>query len=665
LAAPKDLGVGTNTPVVVQDSEKPVADWLYAGPVKEPFNGDGFSAAGGMARARPEAGMRVGDAEFRHLGDAEVKEGRDLGSREIRNGAVDLRKAAKGMVYAANYLYCVLEVKESGFYRLDSNSNPKGVRWTVAYLSGEKVLPKDYMRLDAGRHPFLVRVWNEPVGGWEPHVVWFRVVKVEEKEAMAWHLPRAAGVAADRFCGEDWRAAVAKKTPWNLTALRHLRQAQHEAEGYFTKGLGDFGWNQEGEAYTRHAIRLGIPFAYCYRNVFGLDMDGADRLGMNMALCTAATIFSDDGARMQSFNVGGGPMDVDLYSRAMGFVPERLLPAVLWAANRSQALADAGKLTDPHGVIAAHDGMSKVLRFIHTPLDVAERNPDGVLSKVTVDRQKGGYVFRNRWRDGDDCVVQLFANSNMPGGTWSSSEGGTFRIDGLGQSWVVRGQSYGNGASARSLKDISLYQSIVDVAEHDLYGCPQAWTTHSTPARDGSGVVTLNMDEVYQVEENKRRKDIGIRAVRSFAVDYSGASGAPCLVAVADRLTGTQGSNTWQMAIPRELDAAVAGNTFTVTAKSGETLKGTVVRPANAKIRAVDYDHVHEINYHGGHSHGKFLRRAVLASGADKDQDFLVVMTLQRGDTPACEVKDGRAHVGKQTVSFDGEKLALGVFAGP
>jgi hypothetical protein len=203
------------------------------------------------------------------------------------------------------------------------------------------------------------------------------------------------------------------------------------------------------------------------------------------------------------------------------------------------------------------------------------------------------------------------------------------------------------------------------VAEHDLYGCPQAWTTHSTPARDGSGVVTLNMDEVYQVEENKRRKDIGIRAVRSFAVDYSGASGAPCLVAVADRLTGTQGSNTWQMAIPRELDAAVAGNTFTVTAKSGETLKGTVVRPANAKIRAVDYDHVHEINYHGGHSHGKFLRRAVLASGADKDQDFLVVMTLQRGDTPACEVKDGRAHVGKQTVSFDGEKLALGVFAGP
>jgi hypothetical protein len=47
----------------------------------------------------------------------------------------------------------------------------------------------------------------------------------------------------------------------------------------------------------------------------------------------------------------------------------------------------------------------------------------------------------------------------------------------------------------------------------------------------------------------------------------SGASGAPCLVVVADRLRGTQGNNIWQMALPRE--GAVTGNAFTVTAMNG------------------------------------------------------------------------------------------------
>ena len=647
----KNLEIGKDVPIFVPGSKKPISDWLYAGPLDEPYDAEGFKDVGGMAKVRPEAGARIGGVEFRRI----------AGQEEIKNGAVNLRKLGGGKVNKANYLYCVLDVKEPGCFRFDSMSNPKGVRWRVAYLGGQRMYPKEFVRLDAGRYPLLLRVWTDPMGGWEPHVVWARFVKVEEKEAMAWHMPRATGVKADKLAGENWRDTVAKKTPWNLGVLRYLRQAQHEAEGYFTKGLGEFGWNHEGEAYTRHAIRLGIPFAICYRNTFGLDMDGADRLGMNMALCTASTVFSDEDAKMQSFNVGGGPMDVDLYGSAFTFVPDRLQPAVLWGWNRSLGLAAEGKLKDMHSVIATNAGLTSVLRFINTPLKMKEKNPDKILDRVTVDQQKGGYVFRNDWQDGNDCVVQLFANSNMPGGTWSSNQGGTFRITGLGDYWVVRGQSYGNGASARGLKDPSLYQNMVDVGEHALGGCPQAWTTYSRLGKNGSGVVSLNMDEIYMQMEGRNRKDLGIKAVRSLATDYSGASGAPCLVAVADRLKGTKGDNTWQLALPRELKVAVDGNAFTVTAKTGATLRGTVVLPANAAVSTADYEHVHEINYHGDHGHGKFLRRAVLVKGADADQDFLVVMTLQHGEAPACTIEEGRAKIGKQTVSFDGDKVVLGV----
>jgi hypothetical protein len=134
---------------------------------------------------------------------------------------------------------------------------------------------------------------------------------------------------------------------------------------------------------------------------------------------------------------------------------------------------------------------------------------------------------------------------------------------------------------------------------------------------------------------------------------------------VADRLKGTQGQNTWQMPLPRELEVAIEGNAFTVSAKTGGTLRGTVVLPPQAQISTAEYEHVHEINYHGGHNHGKFPLRALLVKGTDKDQDFFVVMTLQQGPVPPCAIQGPSAKIGQQTIAFDGEKLALGLLAPP
>ena len=666
LVPPADLEIGRDVPVVAVDGN-PIGSWLYAGPIAEPPNAD---ALGDMSKVRPEAGTAVGDTTFRLITEGEVGEGRDLGSLDVRKGAVNLRKLTGGRHMLGNYLYCVVDVKEPGYYMFDSNRNPKGVRNRKAYLNGIRVEPKEYVRLDAGRYPLMVRVWNEPVGGWEPHVFWCRLIAAEKEEAMAWHLPRAGAVQADAMAGKNWRENVRKQTPWNLKALRHLRQAQHETEGYFTKGLGDHGWNQEGEAYTRHALRVAIPFALCYRNTFGFDMYGAERVGMNMALCTAATVFSDDGAHMQSFNVGGGAMDVDLYARAFCFVPGTYSPAVLWAWNKSLALAAADKLKDPHGIVATHDGLSKVMRFINTPVDLEEKNPGEILAEGDGGRAEGRLCVSQPVEGRGRLRRPALRQQQYAGRDLVIQPRGTFRIDGLGQAWVVRGQSYGNGASARRLKDYSLYQNMVDVKEHDLfpYRCPEAPTTFFQSAEDGSGIVSLNMDEVYigfeKVKKDKRRrrvdKDLGIRAVRSLAVDYSGTSGAPCLVAVADRLTGTQGDNTWQMALPREMAVAINGNTFVATAKSGETLHGTVVLPERTEVSTADYEHTHELNYHGNHNQGVFKRRAVLVKGSDKDQDFLVVMTIQRGDAPPCRAQEGRASIGGQTVSFDGKRVRLG-----
>ena len=56
---------------------------------------------------------------------------------------------------------------------------------------------------------------------------------------------------------------------------------------------------------------------------------------------------------------------------------------------------------------------------------------------------------------------------------------------------------------------------------------------------------------------------------------------------------------------------------------------------------------------------------AVFASGADRnDGDFLVVVTIQRGDPPAVKIRGtglrARVTVGKRVIHFNGKTLVLG-----
>lgn len=661
LGPPKDVDAGNGVPVIALDAEKPVGAWLFAGPVEEGPDADAFANAGGFGAARPNLETKLGEAAF-------VK----LDGPQLKDSVVDLAALTERAYFRGCYLYTVLDVTKGGWFRLEGPRDSKGKRYVRIALGGRELPLGQVVHLTVGRYPLLVRVWTEPVGGWEPLVFHLRLAPLAEAEAQAWHARRGAGAAAaNAFCGGDWRRKAAERTPWNLEALRWATLAAREAEGYFLHGLGEFGWDTEGPAYTQHAVRLGMPLALCWRNVTGQDIRGAERLGMLLGLATARTVYAKDGALMQTFNVGGGPLDVDLYARGFGFLPDKYRPGVLWSWNRSLALAAAGKLKDPHGVIAHHDGLSKAMLLLNYPLDAQAGDPAATLGRVVVDEQLGGYVFRSRYRDGDDCVVQLFANSNPGLGSWVSSQGGTFRITGLGHHWAVRGQGYGNGGSGRDLLDFSKYQNMIDVAEHNLGGSPQAGTKHFVRlGDDGSGTVTLDMDKIYfhcEKEQQGRRwrtlgeKDLGIRATRALAVDYSGASGAPCLVALADRLTGTRGRNTWQLATEGGHEIGVEANRFTIKAKGDDaSLVGTVVRPANAKIRVEPYTHVHEVNYHGQHKRSNFKRQAVLVDGTDKDQTFLVILTLQRGKAPKATAGDGQtATIGKRTVRFADGTLTL------
>jgi hypothetical protein len=292
---------------------------------------------------------------------------------------------------------------------------------------------------------------------------------------------------------------------------------------------------------------------------------------------------------------------------------------------------------------------------MHYPFGVAAKNPGEILPKALRDEDKGFCQFRNRWRDGEDFVTCIYGKSEPTGGGWSYADGASFRLFGLGTMWAVKGGGNKDGG-----QDV---ENVVTVP--GTSGWLGGRVTHWAPQADGSGTVTFDTSDLYLARPDgkggsagdvlqqappgarlvrERYLDWGIGGLRSFAVDYSGQSGAAALVAVVDRIALEPGGKlpasepVWQMHTGGTL--AVDGRAFTISGRDGATLRGTFLAPASVKLAAT-----------GGR---------LTATGG---REFFVVVTVQKGAAPTIEVSgaglQARAKIGGQQVWFDGENLKL------
>jgi hypothetical protein len=364
--------------------------------------------------------------------------------------------------------------------------------------------------------------------------------------------------------------------------------------------------------------------------------------------------------------------------------PDQLKSAVSWGWNRTQKLAADGKLKGAYLTEDFLDPMSAAFMFVNypDPAGHAEKNPGDVLPRVLLDDWKGGFAFRNRWQDGDDIVATIYENWNNAGGEWDGAETGDFRISGLGTDWAVRGAGWGCTGEKTPIPRRA-NQNILEVAEPAEQGAP-ALSQFLKASKDGSAILTMDMNYVYAslkksgsgrvlppLPTHPRKGiadvyyDSGIKGLRGWAVDYSGASGSPALFAVVDKVTGSAGNNRWHLVTDKSLPVVVAGNVFTIRAANGATLRGTVLAPSSPTITTRAETLGHEAAYDGDHQTRSFDRTIIDIPA----KDFVfVVMTLQKGDGPAATVQGAgektQAAIGKQTVGFDGGKIVLGQFAG-
>ncbi len=278
-----------------------------------------------------------------------------------------------------------------------------------------------------------------------------------------------------------------------------LARVEANLHTLLTEGFGDRAYFSEGFGPGHIAANPTlIPFLSAARVAWGKDFVSPDTPAGSAArwltLKWVMGIISDEEGTPWYTHVGGaggytadklghrGYTDGGELGQGFGALPDdRHRAALLWTWSQS-----LGK-SEPDSFGVWHYPSKMVVTMAHWPMDLEPINPREVLPRAVMDTLHGYCIFRNDWKDPDDCVFCFLLNPEGRHGYVRSPRSGALGIFGLG----IRFQ-FGVGA-----------------------GRPEV--TAFEPQKDGSGVVSFTID----------------KQPHSVAVDYSGRAGAAAVIVVA------------------------------------------------------------------------------------------------------------------------------------
>ena len=679
IASPADFTPhpeGTRgAPVVRFAVDKFPAEWLWIGPFRQhvvqhehPYYDyqqpvDCLAAMGGMEKAQPSLDQEV---RFKNqtlrweplnpTANPDILQG---DSQHAGKMIIKCCKLAKNRENQHLFFYTVLENDKPGWYQFDGNFYEG-----KCFIAGQRILHGEHFYLEKGLFPLLVPV----VMADGEYSCFLQFLESSEDKARQFYADPERRTTYERY-RQSYTEQLAR---WKAAGGRDLNYL-HYADSYrrwcylcLHMGMGDGGFQSEGEGYTLECQHVIHDYACIFQKAFGKSVTGRTDISHFASRYVFTAIAGEDGRMFQqSFGGhGGGTISARYLGRAIALCPKEWQPALLWhwlklmktnsddiASGRGVARAFSGHEFD--------EGFALVQAFINYPLDVTPQSPGEVLPHVWEAKTKGFYAFRNNWSGPQSIVAQAYAKQGAAG--WNQAEAGSFLIYGLGREWAPKdNNSFGKTGSRWLDNTVMLPDDPINA-----WGHAQPTFFQGDP-KTGSGVVSFNMDDVYrglhEVGSGKQKSteafDLGIRGLRSFAVDFSGRAGASAVFAVVDHITGGK-RKIWMQQLPAEATFAVDGQSFSL-ARDGVTYKATVISPANAKIAralgagAQKVSDVPDADRDAIHVTGP--------SGAEGD--FFVVMTLQRGPAPKVSAQgDGlkaTATVGGLRLGFDGQKIVMG-----
>lgn len=638
--------LGKGVPVVDWKPGQIPEEWITTGPLPMQGKQDVLNALGGYGKARPEVGtvcayIRVDRKKM--LPQRKLLKFTALPEKVASDKGVDLAKFAKQADESGptrTVLYTVLKVSGEAVVSFDP-----GDEKTTAWLAGRK-LDENFYRLREGLYSLMVvHESKTPTGRIAP------TLRTADAEAFADRRDLY------RRTLDRWEQDVAlwkKYDGADPDFIRAVEISRYTLLQHYLLGVGKGGFQAETGGYSNIASYFPTVFASCYRGMFGRNASPYDDITHLLPRRLMQQVILPDGFRSQKLN-SGHKISNNWLARGYPIVPEKYKPALLWAWNHEVGIdgpASAGRLFAEGG-----RDLDQALAFVNYPLGDEPVHPSKVMPLHWEAETFGFFAFRNRWKNADDFVAQVFLKSRPIGG-WNHANAGAWRLWGLGHEWSV-------GPTSRAANRIE--ESVVLLPEDNIQTGLGGQKELLKTRPDGSAVLVADMNDHYSARGKKGQKifdanllrnkdgrgESGITGKRAFAFDYSGLSGSPCLVVLVDDI---EGGNKKEWIFQRsEGKLAVQKDGFTLD-KGDANLKATFAAPTKVSVSIPDRTTTWQ-------QHGTNERKwnAVLATGGDS---FFVVMTIQKGDPPAVKIDgtgaDATVTVGKRTVRWDGKKIILG-----
>ena len=434
-------------------------------------------------------------------------------------------------------------------------------------------------------------------------------------------------------------------------------------------------------------------FALAWRSMFGRDISSRPDLSRAAVEPMLTTLWDrgEDGRPRPRAMLGTRIPTGQMLARMLALAEDDLKPAVVWYWLNLAGIEAADLATDAGArrllqTIALDDPLAMAYVLLYMPQAPESIEPARRIPRILLAETPGTLWARSDFTDPAHTILARFTAKQMgasgPTRHDVGARAGHFEIYGLGHHWAAydRGDMLARQRfNVVQLPDMHVNGwargQLLDFVEKP--NLPAASLTQDLSAayrrldrRTVTRTVTqtrgnLTIDRPV-TETRNFITDEGIEAMRSFAVDFSGESGAPGLFAIVDRITGEQ-AKQWTLHVPElsSSDVTIEGNTFTVR-KGDATLTATFIAPADVRIdKRLGYGS--EVFFVRGKTSGfeTYRRDVITATAADPAEgDFFVVMTLQRGAPPAVRIDgsglDATATVGNRTLRFDGRHILLG-----
>ncbi len=549
---PAETLEGDGLPINTFADGKMPDHWLFAGGLK-PGSKPLDLAKLSQLRLKPNDKVMLGEAS------TDIKVYPDKGKW---NSRLDIVGANGHAYYTSNVLYTIIRNDEARWVRFDGGFDV-GIQSPVVLLAGKRIYDGDVFKLEKGDYPLLMVLPVSQTNPWGKICTQPRFTVISEERAKSL-MERLVQEADDRRADAQAAWDHYKETGQSAHYEKLYRLSEGLMYATFRHTLGDGGF-QHGYSDLNNMLIGPMKFAAAYQRMHGVPVSPRSDVTHVLARRVMTLIPSKEGAGHIDDVNGNAGFDLHAWFEGRDVTNETfacMLPispaawqttlrtAWLIENNANHASTATALLQGGRNQVSSTDTrmMNSHAAWVLTS-GILKTNQGESLPRLWQATSDGWFAYRNRFKDSDDFVVQIFAKERLAH-KWNRENAGAVRISGLGQQWMV---GPANHEILREFESVPFYagewwpngRGKVESVKYDK--------------EEQQLFVSINLDELYKLPKLEDfidtyegsltpagiLTDQGIQARRIIAVDYSGKSGLPCLVVIYDEFKNAKADHEW------------------------------------------------------------------------------------------------------------------------